>query len=67
MDSKVCPNCLTAHSVTADYCPKCWRVAKPYNWDQASRANVGCLIAFVIFVLILISLPLFLIAGLFFR
>ena len=67
MDSKVCPNCLKAHLATADFCPRCGRAAKPYHWDQDSPANVGCLILFVLFVLILCSLPLLLIAGILFR
>lgn len=50
----------------AGSCPECGGPARPYEWDQESGANVGCLLVLVLFALLLVLSPL-LLSGFFFR
>jgi hypothetical protein len=64
---EVCPACGRAYKVGADSCPQCQRSSEPYQWDQESGANIGCLLALVLFALLLVLSPLLLLSGFLFR
>gem|GEM_PF-1429438 len=67
MEIKVCKKCGRAHNAEENFCPSCGRSSEPYTWDPESYANVGCLLAFILVILILILAPLILTLSVLFR
>lgn len=64
MKLKLCPKCKRPFLAAKEYCPNC---PEPYTWNQESWANVGCLIAMILPLVLLIFLWLFFFFGIFFR
>lgn len=67
MELGVCDDCGRAYRREASNCPECGRRAGPYQWDQESGANVGCLLLLVLLALAFVLSPLLLLSGFLFR
>ena len=68
MELKKCTRCGGAYLAGGGRCPRCGRLpAQERVWDQESKANIGCMLLFVLFALSLVVLPLFLLLSFFFR
>jgi hypothetical protein len=63
MKLKLCSNCKRPYLANKDFCPKCPKI----EWNQESWMNVGCLLAMVSPLFIMIFLWLLFFFGLFFR
>ncbi|MDQ3713929.1 MAG: hypothetical protein M3388_17155 [Acidobacteriota bacterium] len=45
MSLKICKKCKRPFMASHEFCPHC---PKPYTWNQESWANVGCLLAMIL-------------------
>jgi uncharacterized protein (DUF983 family) len=67
----ICPHCGKPRLTDAAACAHCGRpaavVAPPEPEADGGPASVACLILMMLFVLVLILLPVFLLAGIFIR
>ena len=61
---KLCPKCKRPFLAAKKDCPHC---PEPYTWNQESWANVGCLMATLLPLVLLILFWLFLFLGPVFR
>ncbi|HEX8287524.1 MAG TPA: hypothetical protein VF556_06010 [Pyrinomonadaceae bacterium] len=64
MKLKICPTCKRPYLAEKELCPHC---PEPYTWNQESWANVGCLLAMVVPLFLMILFWLFFLFGLFMR
>lgn len=65
MELKVCKKCKRAFNAEESACPDCGHWAE-YTWDQESWANVGCLLALILIILLMVILPfLFMLLSIF--
>jgi hypothetical protein len=60
---KLCPQCKRPFLATEEFCPKCPRL----EWDQESWVNVGCLLATIVPLFVLILFWFFFFFGIIFR
>jgi hypothetical protein len=64
MQLKICKRCKRPFLATKEFCPNC---PAPYTWNQESWANVGCLLAMILPIFMVVFLWLFFFFGIFFR
>jgi predicted amidophosphoribosyltransferase len=60
---KLCPQCKRPFLASEEFCPKCPRL----EWDQENWVNVGCLLATIVPLFVLILFWLILFFGIIFR
>ncbi|MBX7174302.1 MAG: hypothetical protein K1X72_25235 [Pyrinomonadaceae bacterium] len=63
MKLKICEQCRRPYLESEDFCPKCPRL----EWNQESWMNIGCLVAMILPVFVLVFLWLLFFFGLFLR
>ncbi|HVE58384.1 MAG TPA: hypothetical protein VNB22_16245 [Pyrinomonadaceae bacterium] len=61
---KICKRCKRPFLASKEICPNC---PAPYTWNQESLANVGCLLAMIAPIFLIIFVWLFFFFGIFFR
>jgi len=61
---KICQTCKRPFFAKKEFCPHC---PAPYTWNQESWANVGCLLAMIAPLFLMIFFWLFFFMGFFFR
>ena len=61
---KLCPRCKRPFLAEKELCPHC---PEPYMWNQESLANLGCLVATILPLFLLILFWLFMFLAPFFR
>jgi len=64
MQLKICKRCKRPFLANKEFCPHC---PAPYTWNQESWANVGCLLAMILPIFLVVFFWLFLLFGIFFR
>jgi hypothetical protein len=57
---KICKRCKRPFLATKAVCPNC---AVPYTWNQESVANVGCLLAMILPIFVVLFIWLFIFLG----
>ncbi|MGI8555735.1 MAG: hypothetical protein ACR2LT_05215 [Pyrinomonadaceae bacterium] len=62
MTLKLCPQCKRPFMASREFCPHCPRT----GWNQESLANLGCLLATILPLLLMILFWLFFIFGIFY-
>ncbi len=62
MTLKLCPQCKRPFMASEKFFPRCPRA----EWDQESLANLGCLLATILPLIIMLLFWLFLIFGIFY-
>ena len=60
MAIKVCQRCKKPFLSEREFCPHC---PEPYTWNQESYANVGCLLAMLLPLFLLMLFWLFVFLG----
>jgi len=61
---KICKRCKRPFLANKGSCPNC---AVPYTWNQESYTNLGCLLAMILPIFLVVFFWLFLFFGIFFR
>jgi hypothetical protein len=61
---KLCAKCRRPFLAAKERCPHC---PEPYTWDQESFANLGCLVATILPLVVLLLFWFFLFLGVFLR
>jgi hypothetical protein len=61
---KLCPQCRKPFIAENGTCPHC---PEPYTWNQESYSNLGCLLAMLIPLFLMILFWLFFFMGIFIR
>jgi hypothetical protein len=61
---KICKVCKRPFLKEKEFCPHC---PEPYSWNQESRTNIGCLLAMIAPLFLMILFWLFFFPGFFFR
>ena len=64
MAIKLCPKCRRPFLAEKEFCPHC---PEPYTWNQESAANLGCIVATILPLVLMILFWLFMFLGVFFR
>ncbi|MGI8669198.1 MAG: hypothetical protein ACR2J3_05025 [Aridibacter sp.] len=64
MQLKICDKCKRPYLAAKEFCPNC---PEPYTWNQESVGNLGCLLATIIPLFLMILFWLFFFFGLFFN
>jgi hypothetical protein len=64
VELKICKQCKRPYLADKEFCPHC---PEPYTWNQESYANLGCLLAMILPLFLLILFWLFLFLGIFIR
>ncbi|MBS1798137.1 MAG: hypothetical protein JSS81_30265 [Acidobacteria bacterium] len=64
MKLKICDRCKRPYLAGKKACPNC---PAPYTWDQESWANLGCLVAMILPIFLVLLFWIFLFFGVFLR
>jgi len=64
MSLKICKKCKRPFMAHKEICPHC---PEPYTWNQESWANVGCLLAMILPLILMILMWVFFFSAILFR